>query len=111
MSKHYASIVKLAKARVRPVQIAQQLGIHPNGVYEAIRKARAHGEKIETFARTRETSNSTDAVSPVTPRNILIPMRLHSLLEQGAAEHGMTTSEYGQRLLEKALLGTVVRHD
>ena len=110
MNSRYAEIVSLAKQRVRPVAIANQLGIHPNTVYENIRKARKRGE---TFAKGREVEadGTGEAISPVTPRNLLIPMRLHSLLELRASERGMTTSEYGQRLLERALLGTVVRHD
>lgn len=111
MSKHYAEIVGLAKQRVRPVAIASQLGIHPNTVYEAIRKARKRGEDIETFAKGREGEADAETISPITPRHLLIPMRLHGLLQQRATERGMTTSEYGQHLLEKALLGTVVRHE
>ncbi len=113
MNSRYAEIVSLAKQRVRPVAIANQLGIHPNTVYENIRKARKRGEDIETFAKGREVDadGTGEAISPVTPRNLLIPMRLHSLLELRASERGMTTSEFGQRLLERALLSTVVRHD
>jgi transposase-like protein len=113
MSQYYARIVSLAKARVRPTSIANQLGVHPNTVYEAIRKARKSGEAIETFAKGPEenTGATGEAISHVTPRHLLIPMRLHSLLVQRASERGMTPSEYGQHLLEAALLGTVVRHD
>jgi hypothetical protein len=113
MSKYYSTIVSLAEGRTRPTDIARKLNIHPNTVYEVIRQARKSGKKIPTFSKGKAVGDdaASEVISPITPHHLLIPMRLHSLLVQRAGERGMTPSEYGQHLLERALLGTVVRHD
>jgi transposase len=115
MTNQSAEIVSLALQRVPPKVIAQRLCVHPNTVYQRIREARQAGEVIPTFKAASkgaaggsehvERSQKTEA-SPST-KQIVVSVRLYSLLTTEADRRGLTPTEAAQRLLEKALLGTV----
>ncbi len=100
-----AAVISLAKGGTRPKAIARQLSCHPNTVYECIRAARKRGENIPPFGK---------GVLPETPqpeapsvRQIVVPVRLFSLLEKHAERKGVSITEAARRLLEDALLGGV----
>ncbi|MBM2294674.1 helix-turn-helix domain-containing protein [Sulfitobacter pseudonitzschiae] len=99
-------ILVMAKKRTPPKQIASTLRIHPNTVYQAIRDARRRGHDIPQFKTTRKPK-AVDVVLPT--KQIVLPLRLHSLLAAEAERRGQTPTEAAQRLLEAALLGTVVK--
>lgn len=107
MSNHQ-QIVTLAKDRIRPMEIAQRLKLHPNTVYDAISKARRRGEDIPRFSKGKVPQ----VLPPDAPslRHIAVPVRLFSLLEKQAERKGVTPTEAAQRLLEDALL-MGVNHD
>tara|TARA_R110002074_G_C12477019_1_gene660639 strand:- start:1189 stop:1557 length:369 start_codon:yes stop_codon:yes gene_type:complete len=120
MSKKSTQIIKLAKQRVLPKDIAEQLGVERGTVYEVIRLARRSGEDIPPF-RTWKPEQATGTVAdtqsdqaeseaPPTSsltRQIVIPNRLHALLHSEAERRGKSPVELAQKLLEDALLGGV----
>ena len=61
MSKKSTQIIKLAKQRVLPKDIAEQLGVERGTVYEVIRLARRSGEDIPPF-RTWKPEQATCTV-------------------------------------------------
>ena len=114
MKSRSAEIVSLALLRVPPKMIAQQLSVHPNTVYQRIREARRAGEVIPAFKTTSKPEVVLNAPQPEQidtgplTKQIVVSMRLYSLLTTEAERRGLTPTEAAQRLLEKALLGTVV---
>ena len=114
MKSRSAEIVSLALLRVPPKMIAQQLSVHPNTVYQRIREARRAGEVIPAFKTTSKPEAAGDAPQPAAvetaplTKQIVVSIRLYSLLMIEAERRGLTPTEAAQRLLEKALLGTVV---
>ena len=117
MSKKSTRIIELAKQRVLPKDIAEQLGVERGTVYEAIRLARRRGEEIPAFRTWKPeqpfSAGSQKQAEPETPpassltRQIVIPNRLHALLHSEAERRGKSPVELAQRLLEDALLGGV----
>lgn len=116
MTSQSAEIVSLALQRVPPKVIAQRLRVHPNTVYQRIREARQTGEVIPSFktpsmieaAKARPSARPEEAKASPSTKHIVVSVRLYSLLTTEAARRGLTPTEAAQRLLEKALLGTVV---
>lgn len=115
MTNRSAEIVSLALQRVPPKVIAQRLCVHPNTVYQRIRKARQAGEVIPTFkakpkgpaVEAEPSERPEKAETSPSTKQIVVSVRLYSLLTTEAARRGLTPTEAAQRLLEKALLGTV----
>ena len=93
-----SKIVSLAKKRVRPYLIAKQLGVHVDQVYSGIRRARTAGEIIPYFRETK-------APATVDPDfQLVVPIRLFSLLKSEAERRGKTPSELAATILETQLL-------
>jgi len=114
-------ITRLAKNRVRPAEIAEQLNVSRSAVYSVIRDARRRGVVIPLFShhslKPGVVGNNDSAVAsgypclPVTTRQLVVPVRIYSLLEREAERHGLTTSEAAGKLLESALLGSIDNYD
>lgn len=104
-----AKIIRLAKEGNRPKAIAHALGHHPNTIYDVLRAARRKGDPIPLFSTAKVKETETPVETPV-PRQIIVPLRLFSMLQAEADRRGKTTTETAQRLLEDALLGRAVRH-
>jgi len=114
MNNRSAEIVSLALQRVPPAIIAQRLGVHKSTVYDVIRQARRAGTNIPAFSTVSKAvageplAQKPEALGAAQPtRQIVVSMRLYSLLEREADRRGLTPTEAARRLLEKALLGTV----
>lgn len=117
MSRKSTQIVELAKQRVLPKDIVEQLGVERGTVYEAIRLARRRGWDIPPFRTWKpeqplSDGSETQAEPEIPPsssltRQIVIPIRLHALLQSEAERRGKSPVELAQRLLEDALLGAV----
>ena len=107
MSNNSAKIVALAMQRMPPKDIALRLNVHPNTVYLRIRQARQAGKVIPAF-NAHSPSPSGEPETSGSTKQLVVSMRLYSLLVTEAERRGLTPTEAAQRLLEKALLGTVV---
>lgn len=108
MSTLQERIVKFAKEGKRPKEIMGLTGAHEHIVYGAIRAARKKGADIPHFSSNRKPSVSAKADGP--DHYVVLPSRLHSLLQAEAQRRNLTLTEAAQRLLENALLGTVSSH-
>ena len=108
MSVLQERIVSLAKEGKRPKEIMGLTGAHENTVYGAIRAARKKGADIPHFSSSRTAAVPAEAARP--EHYVVLPSRLHSLLQAEAQRRNLTMTEAAQRLLESALLGTVPRH-
>lgn len=108
MSALQDRIVMLAKEGKRPKEIIGLTGAHENTVYGAIRAARKKGADIPHFSNSRTAAVPAQAARP--EHYVVLPSRLHSLLQAEAQRRNLTLTEAAQRLLENALLGTVSRH-
>jgi len=102
-------VVELALRGIRPKAIAEQLGCEPTTVHALISAARRKGVVIPHFGKGVEPA-ITPPEAPVA-RNLVIPIRLFSLLQKRSEERSMTVQEYAQTLLERALLGTIALND
>lgn len=100
MSKLHDRIVEMAKKRMPPRIIANHLKINVDDVYHRLRMARKDGEVIPNF-----NNKSVMPADAVLSHQLVIPSRLHGLLEKEAAVRGKTPTEFAQGLLEGALLG------
>ncbi|MDF3420177.1 helix-turn-helix domain-containing protein [Sulfitobacter sp. KE29] len=108
MSALQDRIVKLAKEGKRPKEIMGLVGTHENTVYDAIRAARKKGADIPLFSNSRTPKPLKEADRQ--QHYVVLPDRLHSLLQAEARRRNLTLTEAAQRLLENDLLGTVSRH-
>lgn len=100
MSNLHTQIVRLAKKRVPPTQIAKLARCSKDKVYSEIRKARTRGEDIPYF-RAMDKQNDRPGSS------IALPARLHKLLTRYAEAREMTKGEAVASLLEDSLLSKV----
>lgn len=99
-------MIAYAKEGMAPRDIAHKVDVDQSAVYSALRYARSKGEDIPYFS-TRPAEKSAGAKAAPTVAEIVVPLRLHSLLAREAAKRGTTERELAQRILETALLGSV----
>lgn len=100
MNALHGRVIKLAKEGVPPRDIAGTECVSQDKIYYILREARKRGETIPYFS-TRPDPNRA-AVEP--PKQIVIGLRLHRMLETVARKRGVSPNELARDLIETALL-------
>lgn len=104
MSAQSDKIIALALQRVRPADIAHQLCIDPANVHQCISSARKRGIEIPHFIKSRrDPANEPEPLA----QQVVVPVRLFSMLATAAAAKGKTPSEMAAKLIENGLFGGV----
>ncbi|MDK3072731.1 hypothetical protein QO034_06385 [Sedimentitalea sp. JM2-8] len=67
------SVLKLARCRLRPGDIAARLGMTPDQVYNSISRARSRGEDIPPFSRKTSVGRSRRLFIPTHVLDLLAP--------------------------------------
>lgn len=106
-------VIAMAVDRIPPRDIAAKFDVPVDTVYGLIRKARSSGTHIPHFNAGKPEPKLAIVgvdharVVDVTSYNLVIPNRLHSLLDSEALRRGKTPAELAQHILETALLSGV----
>ncbi|SDY54915.1 hypothetical protein [Citreimonas salinaria] len=97
MAHTNAEILRLARERVRPIEIAEQLDVSPDTVYSCITTARRRGEDIPRFVggpRPGTTRTLCQTRIKLTPF-----MRV--CFEKPAVRRGLSIADLAERLLDQ----------
>jgi len=102
-------IIALALKLVPPSIIALKVKVPPHVVYKTLFAARAKGVQVPKFSSaSRIPDPSVEAA--VTTEEIVVPLRLKSLLTSEAQRQGKTPAEVAMNLLEAGLLKGRAKH-
>lgn len=98
-------VIDLAKQGVPPRDIAGIENVDQSRIYTILRQARAKGVEVPYFRAMPTTGGSSEP-----PKQIVLGLRLHRMLEFAAEKRGVCPNELARDLLEAALLRKVAQH-
>lgn len=100
-----ARVIGLAKQGVPPRDIAGIENVDQEKIYSILRYARSKGDDVPYFRTMPKRGGPSEP-----PKQIVLGLRLHRMLEFAAEKRGVCPNELARDLLEAALLRKAAQH-